>query len=144
VIAMGKTTVYSWKMSRIRFKLLLVFVLGNLTYLAADYVYEQYLSPHFNPHVEFLRYEYIEVLDLYRYWFGLAGEWNYSMIQQNDFVGELNTTLSGALIRVGTWRSSPFRAENKGFEKGVYILVTRELTSSEISEVVRIIRNYLY
>jgi len=91
---------------------------------------------------------------LYHHRFGIAGRWNYSLIQTTDFKQRLIEivgsqawnpppgTRSEPLPWIAIGMTSPFT--NKGFRDFVEITMLRELTPAEIEAICRLIEEYLY
>jgi len=91
---------------------------------------------------------------LYHHRFGIAGRWNYSLIQTTDFkqrlieiVGSQSWnpppgTRSEPFPWVAIGMTSPFT--NKGFRDFVQITMLRELTPAEIEAICKLIEKYLY
>ncbi|MEM2385660.1 MAG: hypothetical protein QXO67_01640 [Candidatus Bathyarchaeia archaeon] len=101
----------------------------------------------------------IATFETYEYRFGIAGNLNYTQIQMGDIrepiqaiIGEerrdlpVNKSLltGGPFPSISYWQGDPFSPSSRGFEKGITIETTRELTEEQIKRLCETILSYLY
>ncbi len=101
----------------------------------------------------------ITTFETHEYRFGIAGNLNYTQIQSKDIreaiqavIGEERRDLpvNKSLLTgepfpsISYWQGDPFSPSSKGFEKGIIIETTKELTEEQIRRLCETILSYLY
>ena len=89
----------------------------------------------------------ITTFETHEYRFGIAGNLNYTQIQSKDIREAIQAVIGEErrdLPSISYWQGDPFSPSSKGFEKGIIIETTKELTEEQIRRLCETILSYLY